>query len=152
MAMSPSRDIENKNDEIIKQIQTQNQEIHKLQQRNEKLLAENMQLKQKFSGKIGGEPRQDLEKNIQELTKQKMNLEESLRGEVLISEEQRNYIEILKEALEAKIEDLGLKEILEKEKGNICDVFAHFAAMKKEIDNKRKEAGLAEVKLFSIYD
>lgn len=140
---------------LNQQLQAKDQEVHKLLQRNEKLNAENIQLKQNLSGKVGGEIKTgeaserilDLERSVEELTKQKMTLEDSLRGEVLISEEQRNYIEILKEALEAKIEDLGLKEILSKEKGSneLCDVFAQFAAMKKELDYKKKEAGLTMV-------
>ena len=35
--------------------------------------------------------------------------QETLRGEILSNEEQRNYIEILKNALQAKIEDLGIR-------------------------------------------
>jgi hypothetical protein len=49
---------------------------------------------------------------MNEVQKDKTNLEESLRAETLANEEQRNYIEILKQALEAKIEDLGFSDIL----------------------------------------
>lgn len=139
-------------------IQAQNQDILRLQQRVEKLSTENLQLKHNFSGKRMGSSEKtskgeaseqmfSLERTIEDLTKQKMSLEDSLRGEMLVSEEQRKYIDVLKEAIETKIDDLGLKDILMKEKGKeeLCDIFAQFVLMKNELDTKRREAGLSEV-------
>ena len=68
-------------------------------------------------------------------------LEESLKAEMLANEKQRNYIEILKEALSAKMENLGLRDLLQKnEEGeNQTDTFAKLMVMKKQIDEKQNE-------------
>ena len=67
--------------------------------------------------------------HFRQTEEQKTQLELSLRAEILANEEQRNYIEILKEALEAKLESLGLCQALEqfcKQKDDKIDVFAQF--------------------------
>jgi chromosome segregation ATPase len=48
------------------------------------------------------------------LQREKANLKDSLKAEMLANEEQRNYIEILKEALESKIDKLGISDLLIK--------------------------------------
>ena len=132
------------------QIQLKGKELHSLQQKIDKISAENKQLKLAISKKVGSEQTAEgeLAARFEELEKEKSTLEESLRGEMLVSEEQRNYIEILKEALEAKIEDLGLVELLKQARGgegkDSCDVFAKLTVMKKELDEKRKEVAKGE--------
>ena len=127
--------------------QIQAQEIALLQQRIEKLTMENKQLKLAATAKKPGAPAQPAPEEIQAyqnqldaLEREKTSIEESLRGEMLVGEEQRNYIEILKEALEAKIEDLGMKDLLAQiGGGDRAEIFARMALLKKEIDEKRKE-------------
>ena len=78
-----------------------------------------------------------------------MMVEESLRNEMLVNEEQQKYIEVLKEALEAKIEDLGLTELLQRTQAkgseDVCDIFAEIARSKKELDAKHREVAKSEV-------
>ena len=72
----------------------------------------------------------------------KKAIEESLRAEILANEEQRNYIEVLKQALEAKIEDLGFAEMLSNSKGrgkNKVDLFAELTNVKLQADFYRKK-------------
>jgi len=124
-------------------------DIGLLQQKIDKLTAENKQLKLTAYKKTGASSQEEMpqderrryESKINELEREKSALEESLRGEMLVSEEQRNYIEILKEALESKIEELGITELLPKNEENKdpSEVFAKLAVMKKEIDDKKKE-------------
>lgn len=49
---------------------------------------------------------------LSELEKSKQSLEESLRAEVFINEEQRSYIKVLKEVVETKLENLGISKLL----------------------------------------
>ncbi|CAG9317498.1 unnamed protein product [Blepharisma stoltei] len=63
--------------------------------------------------------------------KEKNALEESLRAEMLTSEEQRTYIEVLKQALETRMEDLGYV--------GTTDDFAEFAQSKTKNDKNRRE-------------
>lgn len=139
-----------KNSSIKSSPQAKDQKIVQLQRKLDKCIAENQQLKLQISGKIGASRSQkgnsideSIELQMEQLSKEKANLEESLRSEMLASEEQRNYINILKEAIETKIEDLGLAELLARIKGrdkrDICDIFSELTAMKKDIDEKRKE-------------
>ncbi|CAG9327994.1 unnamed protein product [Blepharisma stoltei] len=67
-----------------------------------------------------------------DVLKEKNNLEESLRAETLLSEEQRTYIEVLKQALEAKMENLGISH-------RDIDAFVDFTNTKTTTDNTRKE-------------
>lgn len=89
-----------------------------------------------------GETEKELKEKIGELEREKTAIEESLRGEVLDNEEKRNYIEILKEPLEAKMEDLGLKELLlqtVEEGASVNDLFTKLIIMKKEVEDKYSE-------------
>ena len=79
-----------------------------------------------------------------------VELEESLKLETLTCEEQRAYIEILKNALESKIDDLGLFNFI-KETARYCmsnnvDVFVHLKNVKRELEEK--EEGIQEKMLF----
>lgn len=65
--------------------------------------------------------------------KDKSSLEESLRSEMFHSEEQRTYIEVLKQALEARMEDLNIS-------AHNIDAFTDFTYLKTENDNRRYEA------------
>ena len=58
-----------------------------------------------------------------ELIKEKTAIEESLRSEILNCEEQRVYIEVLKQALESNLEEIGItgkniEEIINRRQGN----------------------------------
>ena len=61
--------------------------------------------------RVNVRPSSDLHSRLLQLEHEKSDLEASLRSEVLHSEEQRAYIEALKQALEAKITSLGLTDI-----------------------------------------
>lgn len=81
------------------------------------------------------------------LESEKAAVEATLREEVLNNEEQRNYIELLKQAIEAKIEELGLREFLSEivEEGKDSnEVFARLALMKNEIVAKEKAMAAKE--------
>ena len=88
-------------------------EINSLKGKIEKLNAENRKRRNSTCKKPVSGLEKELQDKIMELEDEKGVIEESLRGEVLDNAEKRNQIEILKEALETKIEDLGLKELLE---------------------------------------
>lgn len=64
--------------------------------------------------------------------KEKNELEETLRNEVISSEEQRAYIEVLKQAIEIRVEALGLKGLRPEE-------FAEFSQMRISVDESRRE-------------
>lgn len=68
----------------------------------------------------------------QSLMREKADLEESLRMETLQTEEQRAYIEALKQALETKIEQWGVRP------GSI-DLFTELAQTKSQLDRLRHE-------------
>lgn len=74
-----------------------------------------------------------LNQDINELQKDNSLLEESLRAEMLASEEQRTYIEVLKQALEAKMENLGLSSFTPEE-------FSDYAQARTQIEKIRVEA------------
>ena len=75
------------------------------------------------------------------LLREKKAVEASLRAEILVNEEQRSYIEVLREALETKIEDLGFSE--GGGKGRV-DLFAELANAKRQVDFFRKRHGKLE--------
>jgi len=122
-------------------------EISLLKTKIDKLSNENRRLKSLIEknnpgSQVPSESEERLLKRIAVLENEKANIEESLRAEVLDNEEKRNYVEILKEALEAKIEDLGLKDLLLKsveEEGNINEVFTKLVEMRKEIEEKHND-------------
>eukprot|EP01022_Parablepharisma_sp_SALTPOND_P018560 TRINITY_DN304_c0_g1_i1.p1 TRINITY_DN304_c0_g1~~TRINITY_DN304_c0_g1_i1.p1 ORF type:complete len:1205 (-),score=223.99 TRINITY_DN304_c0_g1_i1:1337-4951(-) len=127
--------------ELKKLLTQKDQELHFAKKRSEKLQLELEQSRHYTPKKAGAA---DQTGRIAELQREKQNLEESLRAEILTNEEQRNYIQILKEALEAKIEDLGFSEILNqartaKPAKQVVDLFAEMANMKKVADHHRKE-------------
>jgi chromosome segregation ATPase len=72
--------------------------------------------------------------------KEKNELEESLRNEVISSEEQRAYIEVLKQAIEIRMEALGLK-------GVRPDEFAEFSQMRISVDDSRRETSRITTKI-----
>ena len=74
------------------------------------------------------------------MVKDKNELEESLRNEVLASEEQRAYIEVLKQAIEIKIESFGLKGIKTEE-------FAELSQMKNNTDESRRETSRMNMRI-----
>jgi len=93
-----------------------------------------------------------LNSKYQDLLNDKADLEESLRNETLLNEEQRAYIEVLKQALEARIEDLGLTNVLNtavaKDQSGLdsIDFFTEMTGMKYQNDKlKRENSHLGEV-------
>ncbi|CAG9320189.1 unnamed protein product [Blepharisma stoltei] len=75
----------------------------------------------------------DLRHKFLDLSKEKALLEESLRAEILASEEQKVYIEVLKETLENHIEKLGLS-------GVGADAFTQYAKEKEQSDENRRRS------------
>ena len=55
-----------------------------------------------------------LQEMHQSVIQEKEAIEEALRMETLANEEQRNYIQILRHAVEAKMEGLGITEMVRK--------------------------------------
>lgn len=72
--------------------------------------------------------------------KEKNELEESLRNEVISSEEQRAYIEVLKQAIEIRMEAIGVK-------GVRPDEFAEFSQMRMSVDDSRRETSRISTKI-----
>jgi chromosome segregation ATPase len=70
---------------------------------------------------------------LNQLTRDKALLEESLRSEMMTSEEQKAYIEVLKQALEARMEDLGIKDSLNLE------TFEALSTLKSDSDFSKRE-------------
>lgn len=83
-----------------------------------------------------------------------VELEESLRIETINSEEQRAYIEVLKAALESKINDLGLmnfiKETAKYSKTNHLDLFVQFQNLKSNIDSQVTQAKTQDAKITEL--
>ncbi len=75
---------------------------------------------------------------------EKHQLESALRKETLANEEQRNYIEILKNAVDQKMDGLGLGDLLshkQLQKGqDPVSVYAVITEIKKESDFWKKES------------
>ena len=84
------------------------------------------------------------------IEEEKLQLEKSLRykscnfylfifrAETLANEEQRNYIEILREAIEAKVEDSGLITILkEADEVDKVDLYTNLSNLKRSTDQYR---------------
>jgi len=134
--------------DLKKMIEKKDQELHFITQRADKLQLE-LEKSKHYTPKKDASPEKALPdmplvSKITELQKEKQQVEESLRAEILNNEEQRNYIQILKEALEARIEDLGFSEIFNKARElrpnvQIPDLFAEMANLKKSADFHRKE-------------
>lgn len=59
---------------------------------------------------------QRLQTSYNGLLNEKEVILDSLRNETLTNEEQRNYIEILKQTLESKISSIGIKNFLNQQK------------------------------------
>ena len=121
-----------------------------------KLALENKELKLAASNKIraGPEPSVVYEsKMCKDLIREKNEIEEILRGEILLNEEQRSQIGVLREALEAKIEDLGLKELLMSLSGKdqgVDELFTKLILMKKEIEEERNQFNIEKENIFEI--
>jgi len=126
------------------------QKSQNFQQKLEKLKSENDSLKMQLARGNFDDPYSisTFQTKIKKLESEKAQVEETLRGEVLANEEQRNYIEMLKEALEAKVADLGLQEFIGKCKGKKSyDIITEIYLTKKEIDKKHREIAEKESKL-----
>ena len=81
-----------------------------------------------------------LHQKYNSLIKEKNELEESLRSETLASEEQRAYIEVLKQAIEIKTESLGLQGVKPED-------FAEFSRIKIANEESRRETSKIHSKL-----
>jgi len=136
--------------DLKKIVSSKDQELHYANQRIDKLLAENEKLRSLANGRteptFQGMPQSPelVNTKITELQREKQGIEEALRSEMLENEEQRNYIQILKQALEAKIEDFGFSEVLNAARSGTqpassVDIFVEMTNIKKEADASRKE-------------
>ena len=77
-----------------------------------------------------------LQISYEQSIRDKREAEESLRAETLANEEQRNYIEILKQALESKMDTLGVQEIFGSFAGErSVDIYAEMSHVKKSADD-----------------
>lgn len=90
-----------------------------------------------------------LKSNLQD----KIQAENSLRDEIINSEQQRSFIEILKQALEARIEELGLKQLLKRSLAkpnkpehlnSIIDIFIELTNLKHLEITAKKQTSRAE--------
>ena len=99
--------------ELQKIIEIKNQDLHFSKKKIEKLIMENEHLKLGFKGDQQPANINQLIEKIKTLNEDKYQLEESLRAESLVIEEQRNYIEILKQTIESKMEEMNFPEINE---------------------------------------
>mmetsp|Transcript_16028 Transcript_16028/g.29363 ORF Transcript_16028/g.29363 Transcript_16028/m.29363 type:complete len:808 (+) Transcript_16028:886-3309(+) len=70
---------------------------------------------------------------LSQVAKDKALLEVSLRSEMTTSEEQKAYIEVLKQALEARMEDLGIRDSLK------YDHFEALSTLKNDSDYSKRE-------------
>ena len=70
-------------------------------------------------------------KQVRLLKRENEELQRSLSAEILNNESQRAYVEILKQALEAKMDDLGIKH-------KDLDAFAQLTFAKEESDQARR--------------
>ena len=92
----------------------------------------------------------DLKGQIEKLTDEKKTLMDSLRNEMICNEEQRNYIQLLRETIEGKLYKSGLAELIQsskeyKEYGNesLADFFVDFNRYKSESEKYKQELNLA---------
>jgi len=82
---------------------------------------------------------------------EKQALEEALRDETLANEEQRNYIEILRNAIDQKMESLGIGEILSRK--NLAQgqdpvtAYMVISELKKESEAWKKESKSLEERI-----
>lgn len=83
--------------------------------------------------------------NHNELLKEKEEIFESIKSETLINEEQRNYIELLKQTLESKMGKIGSNIVNQNQRYyqnndvSGADILIDFINIKNESENYRKE-------------
>ena len=89
----------------------------------------------------------DLKGQIEKLTDEKKTLMESLRNEMICNEEQRNYIQLLRETIEGKLYKSGLAELIqsskEYNKDSLADFFVDFNRYKSESEKYKQDLILA---------
>ena len=92
----------------------------------------------------------DFKVQIDKLTEEKKALMESLKNEMIYNEEQRNYIQILKETIESNLYKSGLANLIQSSKqyqsydnDSLADFFIDFNRNKSESKKYRKELNLA---------
>ena len=92
----------------------------------------------------------DLKGQIEKLTDEKKTLMESLRNEMICNEEQRNYIQLLKETIEGKLYKSGLAELIQSSKeykdyntDSLADFFVDFNRYKSESEKYKQDLILA---------
>ena len=70
-------------------------------------------------------------------------MDDTLKDEVMANEEQRVYIDILKQALETKMDSIGMWDLLasfaESNNSDSIDIFAELSNMKRQFDHHWKE-------------
>lgn len=92
----------------------------------------------------------DFKAQIDKLTEEKNSLMESFKNEMICNEEQRNYIQILKETIESNLYKSGFANLIQSSKqyqfydnNSLADFFIDFNRFKSESDKYRKELNLA---------
>lgn len=92
----------------------------------------------------------DFKIQIEKLTEEKNSLMESLKSEMICNEEQRNYIQILKETIESNLYKSGLANLIQSSKqyksydnDSLADFFIDFNRNKSESEKYRRELNLA---------
>lgn len=111
---------------LVKEVEVMREEIERLR---EELKGKKLRLAQT----------QD-KKSVDKIEADKTALQEALRCQILINEEQRKRIEIFKEALEARVNDFEVKDFLAKstEQGlDAAEQFAQLVLIQKDIEAKR---------------
>lgn len=98
--------------ELKEQLKQRDQEQHFASRQILKLQDEALQWRKQFQKKQ--EPLRTYSQSLFALQGEKKALEETLRAEVLLNEEQRSCIEILKKALESRVKEFGLTEFLQR--------------------------------------
>jgi len=139
LGLYPQQSLPIKNEDIGKnslaeEMELMKKEIKRLNEENEILKAKKVRLVQVREA--------ENPKSKNKLEVDKAALQEALRGQTLINEEQRKYIEILKEALEAKINDFEIRDFLVKsveQELNPAEQFSQLALRQKSLEEKRLE-------------
>ena len=94
-------------------------------------------------GSVSNASKEELEQHLCSLAYEKDQLDQALRGETLSNEEQRSQLEVLKQALECKMSDLGVLQVFREAArgGNShIDLFAEFAHLQQQVAFFRREA------------
>ena len=138
---NPSNPIEISDNEDI------NYQINTTSTKNQNIKNVELPYQKSSTSSIGNN---DFKVQIDKLTEEKKALMESLKNEMIYNEEQRNYIQILKETIESNLYKSGLANLIQSSKqyqsydnDSLADFFIDFNRNKSESEKYRKELNLA---------